>query len=233
MPNPNAPSLDSSPSTRLRTSFRWYAKDDTLVIPGGQRETRNPDASSFCPHAERATCWGAHNDLTMRFLRQPLKYSLRPFQVLSPNDRASGFTLLELLLVLVIVAIAATLVAPAIGNRFTTADPRQVIVQLRAAMELMRVRAIEDGKEEVLVVAPEDGRYWHEEGEVSIPPESGELTALGRFTRETGEVEFHFYPDGTNSGGEVRIEKPRSEGGKAYGLMLNPLLGTATIRRDN
>jgi hypothetical protein len=57
--------------------------------------------------------------------------------------------------------------------------------------------------------------------------------AQGGFTRETGEVEFHFYPDGTNSGGEVRIEKPRSEGGKIYSLMLNPLLGTATIRREN
>ena len=227
MPNPHDPSLDSS--------FRWHDEDDMPIIPGERRETRDPGASGFCPHTERAACWGDRNDLTMRFFRQPLKYSLRPFQVFSPNNRASGFTLLELLLVLVIVATAATLVAPAIGNRFTAADPRQVIVQLRAAMELMRVRAIEDGKEEILVVAPEDGRYWHEggEGEVTVPPESGELTAQGRFTRDTGEVEFHFYPDGTNSGGEVRIEKPRSEGGKAYGLMLNPLLGTATIRRDN
>lgn len=149
--------------------------------------------------------------------------------------RMSGFTLLELVLVLLIVAVATTLVAPAIGSRFTSADPRLVIVQLRAAMEFSRVRAIEEGKEGVLVVAPEDGRYWHEGGGEggSIPPESGVLVARGRFTRETGEVEFHFYPDGTNSGGEVLIEKPRNEGGKIYRLTLNPLLGTATIRRDN
>lgn len=157
------------------------------------------------------------------------------FHSVSPNTCASGFTLLELLLVLVIIAVAATLVAPAIGTRFTSADPRQVMVQLRAAMEFMRVRAIEEGKEEVLVIAPEDHRYWHEGGDggVTVPPESGELIVRGRFTRETGEVEFHFYPDGTNSGGEVRIEKPRNEGGKVYGLVLNPLLGTATIRREN
>ena len=136
---------------------------------------------------------------------------------------------------LVIIAIAAALVAPAIGSRFTSADPRQTMVQMRAAMELMRVRAIADGKEEILVVASTDGRYWHEGGgeEVSVPAESGALVARGRFTRETGEVEFHFYPDGTNSGGEVRIEKRRNEGGKAYRLTLNPLLGTATISRDN
>lgn len=153
----------------------------------------------------------------------------------SRNSRTSGFTLLELLLVLVIVALAAGLVAPTIGSRFTSADPRLVMAQLRAAMEFLRVRAIEEGKEEVLVLAPEDGRYWQEGGgqEVTIPRESGELLARGRFTRETGEVEFHFYPDGTNSGGEVRIGKPRDAGGKVYGLVLNPLLGTATIRREN
>ncbi len=157
------------------------------------------------------------------------------FRIRLRDRRAPGFTLLELLLVLVIIATAAALVAPAIGSRFTSADPRQVMVQLRAAMELMRVRAIEDGKEKVLVIAPEDGRYWNEGGDGggTVPPESGVLIARGRFTRETGEVEFHFYPDGTNSGGEVRIEKPRSEGGKVYGLTLNPLLGTATIHRDD
>jgi len=109
------------------------------------------------------------------------------------------------------------------------------MARMRAAMELMRVRAVETGREEILIVAPEDGRYWHADGteEVRVPAESGALAARGRFTRETGEVEFHFYPDGTNSGGEVRIEKRRNEGGKAYRLILNPLLGTATILRDN
>src|SRR5262245_61666913 len=112
MPNPNDPPMDSSPSTRLtcacgtgagRTGFRWHDEDDTSVMPGEQRETRDLGASGFCPHAERAACCGDRNDLMMRFFRQPLKYSLRPFQILSPNNRASGFTLLELLLVLVIV----------------------------------------------------------------------------------------------------------------------------------
>ena len=168
-------------------------------------------------------------------LYPPQQSSQWRLPLLTPSSQHSGFTLLELLLVLVIVAVAATLVAPAIGNRFTSADPRLVMVQLRATMEFMRVRAIEEGKEEVLVMAPEDGRYWHEGGggEVTIPIESGELVARGRFTRDTGEVEFHFYPDGTNSGGEVRIGKRRSEGGKVYHLVLNPLLGTASIRREN
>jgi len=148
--------------------------------------------------------------------------------------RERGFTLLEMMLVLLIIAAAAALVVPTIGSRFTTADPRQVIVHLRAAMELMRVRAVQQGREEVLVVAPRTNTYWHEGGgeTVEVSPGSGELSARGRFFREEGEVEFRFYPDGTNSGGEVRIAKNRSSGVTAYGLVLNPLLGTAIIWRD-
>lgn len=149
--------------------------------------------------------------------------------------RVKGFTLLELILVLMILAVAAALVIPTIGNRFTTADPRRTAVQLRATMDLMRVRAVRGGREEVLVVSPQANSYWREGGpeSVEVPPEGGFLSARGRFVREQDEVEFHFYPDGTNSGGEVLIEKRRGTGQTAYVLSLNPLLGTATVARTD
>lgn len=139
------------------------------------------------------------------------------------------------MLVLVIMAVAAALVGPELTARFTTADPRRVIVQLRAAMELLRVRAVQNGHEEVLVVAPRANSYWHEGGReaVEVAEESGALAARGRFLRDEGEVEFRFYPDGTNSGGEVWIEKDRTSGVTVYRLALNPLLGTAIISRED
>src|SRR6266508_3589059 len=122
---------------------------------------------------------------------------------------ARGFTFLELILVLLIISVAVALVGPAVGSRLKSGDPRRTSVQLRAAMELMRVEAVRQGQEAVLVVAPRTNSYWRESGggEIEIPSESGMLSARGRFVREEGQVEFRFYPDGTNSGGEVRIEK--------------------------
>jgi general secretion pathway protein H len=151
-----------------------------------------------------------------------------------PQPHTRGFTFLELILVLVIVSIALTIVGPALGTRLNSGDPRRTARQLRAAMELMRVRAVQGGTEEVLVVAPRLNSYWSERhGEtVQVPPDGGVLSARGRWVREEGEVEFHFYPDGTNSGGEVRIEKRQGVELSAYVLVLDPLLGTATIWRD-
>jgi len=147
---------------------------------------------------------------------------------------ARGFTLLELILVLLIISIALGIVGPAIGTRLRSGDPRRTAVQLRAAMELMRVRAVQRGQEEVLIVAPRTNTYWSARGgqTVQVPLGGGELSAFGRWVHEEGQVEFHFYPDGTNSGGAVRIEKPQGGAATTYLLLLDPLLGTATIRRE-
>ena len=145
-----------------------------------------------------------------------------------------GFTLLELVLVLLIVSIALGIVGPAIGGRLKSGDVRRTAVQLRAAMGLMRVRAVQHGQEEILIVAPRSNTYRSARSgqTMEVPPESGELSASGQWVHEEGQVEFHFYPDGTNSGGEVRIEKRQSGAVTVYVLWLDPLLGTATIWRD-
>ena len=148
--------------------------------------------------------------------------------------RASGFTLLELVLVLLIMGVAAALVGPAVGSRLLRADARRTSVQIRSAMDLMRVRAIRSAQEEVLIVDPRDNTYWHERSQnvVEVSPESGILSARSRWMRENGQAEFHFYPDGTNSGGAIRVEQGRGNAMNAYVIFLDPLLGVASIWRD-
>jgi len=146
----------------------------------------------------------------------------------------SGFTLLELILVLMIMGVAAALVGPAIGNRLLQADARRVALQLRSAADLMRVRAVQSGQEGVMVVDPQENTYWREggSGAVQVAPESGVLSARSYWLRENGQVEFHFYPDGTNSGGIIRIAQERGAAATAYMVVLDPLLGLASITQD-
>ncbi len=154
-----------------------------------------------------------------------------------------GFTFLELIVVLVIVSIAYAMVAPAIGNRLSSGDPKQTALQLRSTMELLRIRALVDGKKQLLVVDPQENQYWLESADHAqaqdergqdevhrVPSGGGELSARGIWVRDNGEVEFRFYPDGMNSGGDVFIEQRRGVSLIAYTVHLNPLLGTATIQ---
>lgn len=135
---------------------------------------------------------------------------------------------------LLIISVALAVVGPTIGSRLKSGDARRTAVQLRATMDLMRVWAVRRGEEEVLIVAPRTNSYWNARSgkTVELPPESGELSARGQWVHEEGQTEFHFYPDGTNSGGEVQIEKRQGVAVTTYVVHLDPLLGTATIWRD-
>ena len=156
----------------------------------------------------------------------------------SARAHQRGFTFLEIVLVMLILVIAAAIVAPVIGKRLTSGDPQQTALRIRSAMTLMRVYAVQRGQEEILVVAPENNTYWHERtGKFAeVPPQNGLLSAQSQWVRQGEEVEefeFHFYPDGTNSGGAVRIEQARDASFLAYTVYLDPLLGTATMERED
>lgn len=156
------------------------------------------------------------------------------FTQLKSLRQPQGFTLLELILVLLIMGVAAALVGPAVGSRLLRADARRTAVQVRSVMDVMRVRAIRSAQEEVLVVDLRGNSYWREGGgaAVEVSPESGILSGRSRMVRENGQMEFHFYPDGTNSGGAIRVEQGRGVATNAYVIFLDPLLGIASIWRD-
>ncbi len=178
------------------------------------------------------------------------KKGTHPAVAKRPHGASSrqGFTFIELILVLVIVSIAFAIVAPAIGNRLNSGDPKRTALQLRATMELLRIRSLIDGKEQLLIVDPQENQYWLEsaghaqaqdEGEQDeegqdkvhrVPSGGGELSARGIWVRDNGEVEFRFYPDGMNSGGDISIDQRRGVDLIVYTVHLNPLLGTATIQ---
>lgn len=182
-------------------------------------------------------------------MRHRLSNLGRPSSVF-PSNAENGFTLIELILVLVIISIAFAIVAPAVGNRFGGSDPKRTAAQLRTTLELLRLRALTDGIEQRLVIDPEDNQYWQESGrqvaaqddseeesdhegeQITSSDEDIQLSATSLWVREEGEVEFRFYPDGTNSGGEITIEQQRGANEIAYTIALNPLLGTATVRKE-
>jgi prepilin-type N-terminal cleavage/methylation domain-containing protein len=81
--------------------------------------------------------------------------------------KRNGFTLIELMMVLVLLAITAAAAAPAFLGRHAMSPERRTATSLAVALVRTRDAARERGASAVLVLAPSSGRYWIVAGDSS------------------------------------------------------------------
>ena len=129
-------------------------------------------------------------------------------------SRSRGFTLLELLLVMLLLGLLYGLAAPMLGAGSTGLDMKAASRQLAAGLRKARGVAVAERREAVLTLDVE-GRTFSLTGDPKIYslPKQLELalfTAQSELVREkTGGIRF--FPDGTSTGGRVTISAGESK----------------------
>jgi general secretion pathway protein H len=136
-----------------------------------------------------------------------------------------GFTLLELIVVLVIMGLGVALVLPSLSGPLESARFRQGVAEVRSTLVQARSRAASTGKVRVV-------RFDIERGEYGIPsdnvgrtlPEGVKLSSIaspgGKV--EAGVSELRFFPDGSADGAEVVLRD--ADAGRLR-LTVDPMTG--------
>jgi len=149
-----------------------------------------------------------------------------PAVVPSPRspDQASGFTLLELIVVLAIAALVLTITPPlftvAVPGVKLKASARRVMAGLRLAREL----AIRDGRDIAFILDVEARAF--EVGDESRNGKLGEDLALKLEAAETEQLGEHrgavrFFPDGSSTGRRIIL----AQGDRGYQAGVQQLTG--------
>ena len=143
--------------------------------------------------------------------------------------RASGFSLLEMLLVLVLIAAATALAATAMTGGITGLRLRASAKEIAAQLRYTRAQALATGEAQRFVIDPRGHRWSAPRGHHGEVPRSLGIAFIG--ARETqpsrGEGAIVFFPDGASTGGRVQLSAKRA----AWNVDVAWLTGEVRIAR--
>ncbi len=136
-----------------------------------------------------------------------------------------GFTLLELVIVLLIAGLVVSLVLPSVSGTLESGRLRSAASEVRAVFNLARTLAASAGRERVVTIRPDRGAYGVG-GEERTVPEGVTIASVrgGSEGPDPGEFRVRFFPDGSAEEAEVVLT---SRTGGRLRVVVDPLTGIA------
>lgn len=127
--------------------------------------------------------------------------------------RAAGFTLLEMLVVILLIGIAAAAVAVSVTQGLASARINAASGEIAAALRATRAQAIVQGKEQHFDVDPRNDTYSDAKRKDVRLPAGLELSVTSaledRPDAHTGRIRF--FPDGSSTGGHIVLRSGRRQ----------------------
>jgi general secretion pathway protein H len=137
----------------------------------------------------------------------------------SAGSLARGFTLIELMLVLMLMGIASVIVMPNIEKGMQDREVRRSALGLAAAARNLRSRAIDEGMPQLLVLDIEQNNYRAARGaEVHLPADVKFTSVVGGEIIDR-DAPIRFLPNGAATG-SIALSGGR---GVSYSIRLEPL----------
>jgi prepilin-type N-terminal cleavage/methylation domain-containing protein len=145
-----------------------------------------------------------------------------------PKVDARGFTLLELIVTLVVVAVAVGLVAPTIGRSTETLRTRAEVAGFSATFRHAREQAITTRQPYTVVVNPRNHLMTVTTGEDEVRWTRALSSRLEIRAETPGALTVRFEPQGTSSGGEFHL----ISGKISYRVSVDAVTGRVRNQRE-
>jgi general secretion pathway protein H len=143
------------------------------------------------------------------------------------ND-SPGFSLLELILVLLLLGLSSLIVLPTIDRELRGREVRRSALALAAVARDLRNRALYEGIPHRLTLNVSDNSYFvSRDREVHLPADVKFLEVEGGQTLDRSVRQFIFFPNGSSLGGQIRLSGGRDA--TSYSVRLEALSGKVDI----
>jgi general secretion pathway protein H len=153
-----------------------------------------------------------------------MPWHLRP----AGRRRSRGFTLVEIIAVVALIALAVTLISVSVGSGLSGARVKAASRDLVAALRYTRGQAIVKREEATLSIDVEQRRYRALERDwVELPKDmTMQLFTARSELEEEGVGRIRFFPDGSSTGGHIDLIKDEA----VWRIEIQWLMGDVTVR---
>ena len=125
-----------------------------------------------------------------------------------------GFTLLEAMVVLVIMAMILVIVPPFLPNVMASTHVKNAVRELAANLKHARSQAVDRQQETTLTVNINDKNYTLDNKSKTLSlPDDASLSLITAKSEQLNENEgqIRFFPDGSSTGGQIKLVYAKSE----------------------
>jgi general secretion pathway protein H len=151
--------------------------------------------------------------------------------ILLAGKNSRGFSLLELVLVLMVLGLSGLIVVPNVEKGLRDRDLRRSALALAAAARDLRSQALQKGVPQRLVLNLSESSYRISRNEIHFPSGVRIASVAGGEVLENGSRQFLFFPNGSTFGG--RIDLSSGIDSTSYSIRLHPLTGTINVMRGD
>ncbi len=144
-----------------------------------------------------------------------------------PEVTARGFTLLELVITLFVLALAVGVTLPAIGRGTDTLRGRSEVARFAALLRYAHEQSITTGRAHAVVVDPAAHRVTLVAGNDEVRATRGFPATLTIEATPPPALTVRFEPQGISSGAEFRL----TSGSMRYRVTVDPLTGRVRSQR--
>ncbi|MCW8925797.1 MAG: GspH/FimT family pseudopilin [Xanthomonadales bacterium] len=141
-----------------------------------------------------------------------------------------GFTLVEVMVVMVIIALVMGMVATSMSRSISGAEARAAARKVVASLRYTRARAVLDKSERVFLVNTEERSYQAPGRKQVQLPEGVDVTVTTARSEITAEdvAGIRFFPDGGSTGGHIELFVNERE----YRINVAWLTGESSLERS-
>lgn len=146
-------------------------------------------------------------------------------------SRSAGYTLIEMVVVMAIIAVGTVLSLPMIQSGFNAREVRRAARQIAATMHFCRGEAVALGRPQQLVVDPlKNSIFTSEWGRWAVLTDRAVIEHVnGGVAGADGVVQIIFFPNGSTSGAEVILANREDRSRNRLSITLDPLVGTVHV----